>query len=158
MILICYDGSPDAKAAIERGGELLRGQRATVLTVWEPFTQMAARAPVGFGIVPSVPDTEELDSASAKRARALADEGGKFAEAVGFEVQPRSCSQETTVAKAILTEAEAVGAIAIVMGSRGLTGLKSRLLGSVSHEVLQHADRMVIIVPSPEVAAARGER
>jgi nucleotide-binding universal stress UspA family protein len=41
------------------------------------------------------------------------------------------------------------------MGSRGLTGVKSLLLGSVSHAVIQHADRTVIVVPSPEVAAAR---
>jgi nucleotide-binding universal stress UspA family protein len=41
------------------------------------------------------------------------------------------------------------------MGSRGLTGVKSLLLGSVSRSVIQHADRTVIVVPSPEVAAAR---
>jgi len=41
------------------------------------------------------------------------------------------------------------------MGSRGLTGVKSLLLGSVSHEVIQHADRTVVIVPSPEVASSR---
>jgi nucleotide-binding universal stress UspA family protein len=36
-----------------------------------------------------------------------------------------------------------------------LTGVKSLLLGSVSHAVIQHAGRMLIVVPSPEVAAAR---
>jgi len=41
------------------------------------------------------------------------------------------------------------------MGSRGLTGLKSLLLGSVSHAVIQRADRAVIVVPSTEVAASR---
>jgi nucleotide-binding universal stress UspA family protein len=158
MILICYDGSPDARAAIERGGELLSGQPATVLTVWEPFAEMAARAPVGFGIVPAIPDSEDIDNASATLARELADEGVKLAEAAGFKVQPRSRSQQTTVAKEILAEAEAAGASAILMGSRGRTGLKSLLLGSVSHEVMQRADRTVIVVPSPEVAAARGER
>jgi len=30
MILICYDGSPDSRSAIEHAGELLRGQPATV--------------------------------------------------------------------------------------------------------------------------------
>jgi nucleotide-binding universal stress UspA family protein len=59
------------------------------------------------------------------------------------------------VANAILAEADALGASAIVMGSRGLTGVKSLLLGSVSHNVIQHADRTVIVVPSPDVAAAR---
>jgi nucleotide-binding universal stress UspA family protein len=42
-----------------------------------------------------------------------------------------------------------------VLGTRGLTGVKSLLLGSVSHAVLQHADRPVIIVPSPETARER---
>jgi hypothetical protein len=39
VILVCYDGSADAKEAITRGGPLLRGQRATVLTVWNPMTE-----------------------------------------------------------------------------------------------------------------------
>jgi nucleotide-binding universal stress UspA family protein len=41
------------------------------------------------------------------------------------------------------------------MGSRGLTGVKSLLLGSVSHEVVQHAGRTVVVVPSSEVAKSR---
>ena len=41
------------------------------------------------------------------------------------------------------------------LGTRGLTGLKSLFLGSVSHAALEHADRPVMVVPSGEVAAAR---
>jgi hypothetical protein len=41
------------------------------------------------------------------------------------------------------------------MGTRGLTGINSMLLGSVSHAVLQHADRPVIVIPSPEVTRQR---
>lgn len=40
MILLCYDGSEDARAAIEHAGHLLSGQPAIVLTVWEPFVEV----------------------------------------------------------------------------------------------------------------------
>lgn len=66
-----------------------------------------------------------------------------------------TCVRHTTVDEAILDAAENVSAEAIVVGSRGLTGVKSLLLGSVSHAVLQHADLTVIVVPSGEVAARR---
>ena len=52
MILICYDGSDDAKAAIDQAGKLLGGQPATVLTVWQPFAELLAETPLGFGIAP----------------------------------------------------------------------------------------------------------
>jgi nucleotide-binding universal stress UspA family protein len=56
-------------------------------------------------------------------------------------------AEPSTASRPILAEADRVGADAIVMGSRGLTRLKSLLLGSVSHEVLQHANRPVVFVP-----------
>jgi hypothetical protein len=31
-------------------------------------------------------------------------------------------------------------------------------VGSVSHAVIQHADRAVIVVPSPQVSRARGRK
>jgi hypothetical protein len=48
MILICYDGSPDSRAAVEQAEELFADRPATVLTVWQPFAEMAARLSVGF--------------------------------------------------------------------------------------------------------------
>jgi nucleotide-binding universal stress UspA family protein len=152
MILICYDGSEDSRAAIKRAGHLLRGQPATVLTVWEPYLIVLSHT--SFGFVPSV-DQSEIDEATRRSAEERAQEGVRLARESGLDAQPLVSPQTTTVAHAILAEADAVSAEAIVMGSRGLTGIKSLLLGSVSHAVLQHADRPVIIVPSPEVADAR---
>ena len=43
MILICYDGSPDSRAAINSAGQLMPGETATVLTVWEPFLDILTR-------------------------------------------------------------------------------------------------------------------
>ena len=63
-----------------------------------------------------------------------------------------------TVAVGGRPEAFRVDAEAIVLGNRGLGHVKSFLLGSVSHAVLQHADRAVLIVPAPEEARERRER
>lgn len=157
MILICYDGSADAKAAIEDGAGLLKDEQpATVLTIWQPLVEVLAHMPAGgFGLAPSGIDFEEIDAASSKNAEELAQEGAKLARTAGLNAKPKSCSQETTTAETILAQADALSASAILMGSRGLTGIKSRLLGSVSHAVIQHADRPVIVVPSPDVASAR---
>ncbi len=149
MILICYDGSTDAKEAITRGARMLRGQRATVLTIWSPFDTAA------LGLAGGVEDMQESDEAGPLQAEHQAEAGARLAIELGFDAEPRTVDRRTTIADAILGEADALDATAILMGSRGLTGVKSLLLGSVSHAVIQHADRTVIVVPSPEVAAAR---
>jgi nucleotide-binding universal stress UspA family protein len=158
MILICYDGSDDAKAAIDEASKLFSGQKATLLTVWQPFSEILASTTLGWGIAPGVMDTQTADDASRAAAQRLAEEGAELARQAGFDAQPRESTQLDTIANAILDGAEDVGATAIVMGSRGLTGLKSMLLGSVSHAVLQRADRTVIVVPSPAVASSRKRR
>ena len=149
MILICYDGSTDADEAIARGAAVLRGQRATVLTVWSPFDSAA------LGLSGGVEDTQNSDEASRRHAQEQAEVGARLAAEAGFDASPRAVGRRTTIADAILDEADTLEAAAILMGSRGLTGLKSMLLGSVSHAVIQHADRMVIVVPSAAVATAR---
>jgi nucleotide-binding universal stress UspA family protein len=155
VILIGYDVSPDAKAAIERVGELLRGESATGLTVWRPMEHILVPSPTGPVMMAGKATLEETDSALRKEAERRATEGAELAGRAGFDARPLVCKQETTTSDAILSTAEQVGAIAIVLGCRGLTRLKSLLLGSVSHAVTQHADRMVIVVPSPAVAAGR---
>lgn len=158
MILLCYDGSSDAQSAIDRAGELLGEQPATVLTVWEPFLDVMTRTGSGFGYGATPLNFGDIDAASEQAARERADEGVERARRAGMNPQPRTRARGATIAATILDEADEVGARAIVLGSRGLTGLKSLLLGSVSHALLQHADRTVIVVPSPEVAAERASR
>jgi nucleotide-binding universal stress UspA family protein len=158
MVLICYDGSADAKAAIEQGGDLLDGQPATVLTVWEPFVEVLARTPAALGMTAGIGNVDEIDKASRESAEKLAKEGAELACNAGLNAQPRVCARVSSVANAILCQADEVGASAVLMGSRGLSGLSSLLVGSVSHAIIQHADRAVIVVPSPHVARARGRK
>ena len=158
MILIAYDGSPDSRAAVEQAAKLEPGEKAAVLVVWEPFVEVMTRTGAGLGLAPGIVDFEEIDKANEEAARKRAEEGVELANNLGLHAEPRVRAQQSTISHAILIEAEKVDARTIVMGTRGLTGVKSLLLGSVSHGVLQHADRPVVVVPSPEVAEARAER
>jgi nucleotide-binding universal stress UspA family protein len=158
MILMSYDGSADAQAAIERAAKLMPGAEATVLTVWEPYVDMLARTGsmgLGFGMAGGYTDSGTVDTASGEAALATATEGARRATAAGLVAHPRAVSHHGGVASAILAEAAALEADAIVMGTRGLGGVKSFLLGSVSHQVVQHADRPVLVVPSSVIAQHR---
>lgn len=154
MILIAYDGSDDAKAAIETAARLFPGEPATVLNVWQRFVDTMAR--IG-GVGGMMVDFDEIDRDAEKAARERAEDGAKTAKSAGLEAQARTAVVESTVADVILSEAAAVAASAVVCGSRGLAGIKSLMLGSVSHQLLQHADLPVVVVPSPAVAEARAK-
>lgn len=54
--------------------------------------------------------------------------------------------KEGDAGKEIVKYCEEAGCDLIVMGSRGLSGLKEWWLGSVSHYVSQHTKRSVLIV------------
>ena len=101
-------------------------------------------------------DIDKADEASREAAEQIAEEGAEIARQAGLSTRIGALAHSWRQPRQlILSEAETVRASAIVMGSRGLTGLKSLLLGSVSHGVIQRADRTVIVIPSPEVAGAR---
>jgi nucleotide-binding universal stress UspA family protein len=151
-VLLCYDGSEEAAHAIERAGALLTGRRAVVLTVWQPLAGLSSIAWSGAGETPSMVDFTELDRAAAEKGDRLSQEGARIAEKAGLNVESVAIKASGTVWKTILELAEAHDAATIVMGSRGLSGLWSTLLGSVSSAVAHHADRPTLIVRQPDTA------
>ncbi len=155
MIVIAYDGSPDAQAAIAHAAALMPGTRTMILAVWEPFTDVVARVG-GSSLSMAALDFEEVDRSHEEQAQQRAADGVERARHAGLEAEVRIRRADRSVAAAILAEAADSGARAIVLGTRGLTGVKSLLMGSVSHAVVQHADRPVMVVPSADLATARG--
>jgi hypothetical protein len=99
MLVICYDGPADAKAAIEHAGAVLAEQPATVLTVWESIEQLIMRS----SVIATVSNAEETDAARRTETENQADEGAELARARGLDATPRICEQQTTTAEASLT-------------------------------------------------------
>ena len=154
MILIAYDGSDDAKAAIQHAGKLMPGSPATVLTIWEPFDTMLARTPEVLKPLARVREAEDIDRQEVDAAEESAEEGVRLARAAGLEATPLTTPLNGSIAEAIIAQADRLDVDAIVVGSRGLTGM-ALLLGSVSLAVVQRANRTVVVVPSADVAKQR---
>jgi nucleotide-binding universal stress UspA family protein len=138
-ILICYDGSEGAKHAIEAAAGLLGGRPAVVLAVGPPLTPEESYAALG----PMTPSFQELNE---EQALERAKEGAELARGAGLAAEARADVAAPTW-EGVVVVADEIDAAAIVVGSRGLTGVKEALAGSVSHAVAEHAGRPVLIVP-----------
>jgi len=140
-ILICYDGSASAERAIAAAGRLLGRRTAVVLDVG-PLQEVAeAYAAMGSGAA-------GLDRLTLDTAAARAEAGAELARAAGFHAQGRA-QVEAPTWLGVVEVADEIGAAAIVIGSRGLSGIREFLEGSLSHQVATHAGRPALIVPPP---------
>jgi nucleotide-binding universal stress UspA family protein len=151
-LLLCYDGSEGARYAIRRAGELFGGRDARVLTVWHPAIR---RENPGFetaGLLNGTP----LDRVAAADGARIAEEGAAVAREAGLRARPAAVEASGSVWRTIVETADRDDAATIVLGSRGLTGVRSKLLGSVSTAVVHHAGRPALIIRQPAAAHAAG--
>jgi nucleotide-binding universal stress UspA family protein len=142
-ILIAYDGSEYAKAAIKQAGEQLRnGRRAIVLTVWQPYSA------AGFVGAPGVAPVG-LEEDVERGARRVAEEGAKLARKAGFEAESVA-ERGDPIWQRIVQSADEHDASIVVMGSHGRTGVARMLLGSVAGTAASHTERPVLIAHDGE--------
>jgi len=137
VILVGTDFSETAAAALDWAVELARQQGAAIELVH------AVTVPPSIpGYVPSagVDFQEEVQKAAeARLAATAATLGGRGVE-IATRLVPGAPSQ------VILDRAEETGAVAIVLGTRGLTGLRHLLLGSTAQRVVHGANCPVLSV------------
>jgi nucleotide-binding universal stress UspA family protein len=148
-IVIAYDGSDPARRAVREAGKLFAQRHALIVTVWEPALDFEVEALAVDQLDPPVIDPEalqEIDQKLAARAHRIAESGAELATSVGLHADALSAHDEGDVAAAIVEVARARGAAAIVVGSRGLRGLRARLEGSTSNAVLKHSPCPVVVV------------
>jgi nucleotide-binding universal stress UspA family protein len=145
-ILIAYDGSDHARAAVERAGPLLRARRTTVVCVWASINSFASAARLGVSAEVARAGAESLDNAARTRAEELAAEGADLARKAGLEADGRAIETTNSAWHGIVRCANELDAALIVTGSRGRSATAAALLGSTAQGVLHHAHRPVLVV------------
>ncbi len=143
QILIATDGSPSAQEAVDVGLELAKEQGADVT-----FVHVADPDEFHGGRVGTVPVThgEEVDE-----SETVLKAAAEAAEEAGVTYALERIAGETV--NTIVALADTKNADLIVLGSRGRNALASALLGSVSHGVLRHASRPVLVVKTAKAPA-----
>jgi len=136
-VVVGYDGSEAARKALDYAASSVNGGKLFVVTAIVP-------APDWMGS----PGWQESVDAEHKRGGDLLEEA---VERLPSSVDYSTELIEGPAADAIIGVAEARHADRIVVGSRGLGRVRA-LLGSVSHDVLQKADRPVVVMPERAVA------
>ena len=147
-VMLCYDGSAPARHAAEVAGGLLDGSRALVVHAWEPVEDRLLRPAAYAPLAPQLADVAaELDAADRAEAETVAAEGAEVARAAGFEATSRIVDERQGTWECLDGAAEEEDARLVVAGSRGRSSLASLVIGSVSHGLLHHSSRPLLIVP-----------
>jgi len=138
LVVVGWDGSPAARAAVayalDRAGE---DGRVVVVHAHAP-------PPDWLG----APDYGRILAAHVAHGERLLEE---VVREHGDDSRLETSLLEGPPARALIAAAEARDADEIALGSRGFGPLRGTL-GSVSHALLQEADRPVVVIPARTVA------
>lgn len=137
-ILVPVDFSSDSARALEYAIELARQFQARIHLLHSYPIHVGGVAPNGMVIPESF--ERACREAAAKRLGEWKEKTSAEAVACDAAVTPLFACE------AIVQQAEALGADLIVMGTRGLTGLKHVLLGSVAERTIRAAPCPVLTV------------
>jgi nucleotide-binding universal stress UspA family protein len=137
-ILVAIDGSPDAEEALVQAIDLAESQHAR-LTIFSSVITPAAVAYTGVSgeVVADLALDAEADTEKILRTAV---------ELVPDGVSVSTVSSKGHVMPALLEQIKTGRHDLLVMGSRGRGAVRSVLLGSVSHYVLNHCPVPVLIV------------
>jgi nucleotide-binding universal stress UspA family protein len=152
-LLVCYDGSEGGQAAVATAAALFPAHEAVVACYWQPFATSTTRFSID--LLELVQDPDVINEREEQLARETAERGADAAVGAGLVARGLAVRIEGPIDEAILSHADELDAVAIVLGSRSHSSLRSLILGDVANEVVQRASRPVVVTPSPDLARRR---
>jgi nucleotide-binding universal stress UspA family protein len=154
-ILVAFDGSDAAQAAVAAAARLFSQHRLVVTSVWEPGLAVAMATTTdttGIGyVLPTADEMATMDRAQRDHATDAAERGARIARELGADAEAYPIPDEAKVAETLADLADQLDAEAIVVGSRGLGAFKAGLFGSTSRHLLGETRRPVLVVKAGEV-------
>ena len=141
-ILAAFDGSSDSVRAAKRASALAK-EFSAALTLVHVYS-IPAFAYGGPGPMPLV-DFSALEDSAKTKAQEVLSRGIEACKDEG--VTPTAQTLEaSSIVQALVEYAAKNGHDLIVIGTRGMTGFKKLLVGSVSSGVVTHAQCSVLVV------------
>ena len=146
-LVLAFDGSAAAGAAIRTAAQLMPGAEATVVYVNDEPAPLEppAVARVGMPAEALSPSLVKKERTAQDRAWELAERGQAIAASAGLRATAE-VRDRRSIWQAVCDAAYDHSADLIVCGSRG-RGPIARTLGSTSSALLHHASRSVLVVP-----------
>jgi nucleotide-binding universal stress UspA family protein len=149
-VILAYDASAAAQTALLEAVALFGNRPLIVASVWEPGMGAVTMPPMvgepGMGYLPDPEEVAAIDRAESDHASNVAEAGARLARQLGATAEAVSIPDSADVARTLIEIADERDARAIVVGSRGLGGIKARVLGSTSRKLLHDAHRPVLVV------------
>lgn len=122
-VLFCTDGSKYAQEAISFGGGLIKGMDCAAQVL---------------NVTPWITDESETLSHN------IAEEGAAILRSLGINASAKAIIRKE-IAKEILKEADEGNFDLIVVGSRGLSGMHSFLLGSITLKLINQTSQPILV-------------
>jgi nucleotide-binding universal stress UspA family protein len=141
-IMAAFDGSKDSTDAVKVASSLAKvlGADLVVVHAFSPPAMVFA----GTAGVP-VPNYQDLEDSLKEGARKTLERGVEAARAAGVKAKGELLEESSTV-RALVEYAADEKVDLIVVGTRGMTGFKKLVLGSVSSGLVTHAHCSVLVV------------
>lgn len=146
-VLLCYDGSDTAAAAIAVAARVLAGREAVVCHAWTGLSRAIFHADASELPGALMESAEELDALDREAAERVTAAGVRLASQAGFRAEPLAMRESRGTWRTLLEGAAARNVSVVVAGAHGRSGVGRLVLGSVSTGVLNNSERPVLVVP-----------